>query len=252
MVSAIILSHNDEDSIGKTIRSLSWCDEILVVDDYSVDRTVTLAKEEGALVFTRHLSGDFAAQRNFALEKAKREWVLFVDSDEIVSDELQNEIRSAVKNNDVVGYYVKRQDFLFGRPLTHGETANVMLLRLAKKNAGVWRRPVHEVWVVHGTVGYLSRPLMHYPHPNVAQFLDEINRYSSLNAEYLYSSGVKPSLWQIIAYLKAKFLVNYIWRMGFLDGTPGVLVALMMSFHSFLTRAKLYLLWKHRQSEKTV
>jgi len=178
--------------------------------------------------------------------------VLFVDSDEVVSPELEREIREAVKDDQIAGYYLKRRDFVFGRELTHGETANVKLLRLAKKNAGVWRRPVHEVWLVQGNTGTLTAPILHYPHPNVAQFLSKINTYSSLNAQYLYASGIKPSLWQIIAYPKAKFLVNYVWRLGFLDGTPGVIVALMMSFHSFLTRAKLYFLWTNQHKKKTV
>ena len=116
-------------------------------------------------------------------------------------------------------------------------------MRLAKKNAGVWQRPVHETWNITGRIGELSQPLLHYPHPDVAQFITDINWYSTLNAHYLYSQKVHVSWWHILAYPKAKFFVDYIWYRGFLDGTAGVVVALMMSFHSFLTRAKLWLLW---------
>lgn len=131
---------------------------------------------------------------------------------------------------------------MWGRCLKHGETNRVRLLRLARKEAGVWRRPIHEVWQVSGKTGELKNPLLHYPHPNVAQFLEEINWYSSLNANYLFEHGVRINGGQIIAYPLAKFFLNYFWRLGCLDGTAGIVMALMMSFHSFLTRAKLWTL----------
>ncbi|MBI3577691.1 glycosyltransferase family 2 protein [Candidatus Gottesmanbacteria bacterium] len=241
MISAIVLTHNDERILARCLESLKWCDELLVIDDESTDGTVGIAKNHGAKVFTRKLDGDFAAQRNFGLSKAKGDWVMFVDSDEMVSKELAGEIASKCQSvNASSGYLLKRKDYFLGKWLEHGETANVKLLRLAKKDAGKWRRPVHEVWDIKGPVGELANPLLHYPHPNVAQFLDEINRYSTLNAQYLKRQGVKASWTSVLAYPKAKFLVNYIWRLGFLDGTAGAIMALMMSFHSFLTRAKLY------------
>ena len=131
---------------------------------------------------------------------------------------------------------------MYGKPLTHGETGSVRLLRLAKKSAGVWTRPVHEIWDVSGETGELTQPLLHYPHPNVAQFLHDINVYSTLNAKYLYTQHVKVPVWHIAAYPTVKFFRNYVLHMGFLDGTPGAIMAIMMSFHSFLTRGKLYLI----------
>lgn len=117
------------------------------------------------------------------------------------------------------------------------------LLRLARKGAGKWVQPVHEQWNIQGKIGELSNPLLHYPHQNVAQFLSEINRYSSLYARHLHSRGVNEPGWHIGGKPAAKFLYNYIWLMGFRDGTAGMIVALMMSFHSFLVRAKLWQLW---------
>lgn len=254
MISVVVLTHNDEVHLAKTLESLSWCDELIVVDDQSRDKSCEIAKHHGASVFVHALQDDFAAQRNFGLSKVKEDWVLFVDSDEIVTPELATEIKqltqalrdgeSTIQNSKLKnGYYIRRKDFLFGRWLEHGETANVKLLRLARKDAGEWIRPVHEVWDVKGPTGELFHPLLHYPHQNVAQFLDEINRYSSLNAHYLYNQGVHVHWWHIIVYPKVKFFLNYIWYLGFLDGTGGIIVALMMSFHSFLTRSKLWKLW---------
>lgn len=241
--SAIVLTHNSGDTLLRTLESIRWCNEVLVIDDESTDATVSLAKKAGAIVYVHKSSDDFAAQRNWALAKVKHEWVFFIDSDEVVTPELASEIQNADKN--VQGYYVKRKDFLFGTWLTHGETGRVRLLRLAKKDAGTWERPVHEVWNVAGATSQLSHPILHYPHSNVAQFIDEINRYSTLNACYLKSKGIRASWWHISAYPKAKFFIDYFWYLGFLDGTAGAVVAIMMSFHSFLTRAKLYLLWKN-------
>src|SRR3990167_2567557 len=93
MISAVILTHNDESTIDRTLESVSWCDEVIVVDDDSTDETVSIAKKFGAEVYSQTLNGDFSLQRNFGLTKAKGEWVLYVDSDEVVTTELGKEIR---------------------------------------------------------------------------------------------------------------------------------------------------------------
>lgn len=245
MITAVILAHNDEETIGRTLASVAWCDEVIVVDDESTDDTVGIAKKHKAQVVRGKLNDDFAAQRNFALQKAKGDWVFFVDSDEVVSKELAEEIQEKINelritNDGLRGFYIKRRDSMWDRELKHGETGNIKLIRLGRKNAGKWVRPVHEVWNIQGEVGELKNSLQHYPHPNVAQFLSEINRYSTLRAAELFDAGVRVSWWQILAYPKAKFFLNYFWRLGFLDGTAGAVHALLMSFHSFLVRGKLW------------
>lgn len=239
-ISAVILTHNNKDSLLLTLESLKFCDEVIVVDDHSTDGTVELATEHKAIVYDHVLDGDFAAQRNFGLSQAHGPWVLFVDSDEIVPAELQREIREAIQKVDVNGFFLKREDVMWGMALGHGETERVRLLRLAKKGKGEWERPVHEVWNISGFVGTLIHPLLHTPHSDVAHFLHDINIYSTINAKYFFQAGVRGSWWQVVAYPTAKFIQNYILRKGFLDGMPGITVALMMSFHSFLTRAKLW------------
>lgn len=246
MISAVVLTHNDETHLGTTLASLAWCDEIIVVDDFSTDKTEAVAKKFATVVFKRSLKDDFSAQRNFGLSKAKGDWVFFVDSDEIVSQELAQEVKKAIKSEQYEGFTLRRKDFIFGRWLERGETSKVRLLRIAKKDVGQWTRPVHEVWNIHEDVGELFTPLEHFPHQNVAQFLDEINVYSSLNARYLYDQKVLVSWWHIVGYPVGKFFLNFIFYLGFLDGTAGALVAIFMSLHSFLTRAKLWQLWDRR------
>lgn len=245
MISAVILTHNNEDLIGDVLETLKWCDERIIIDDNSTDKTLELVKQYDVTVIQHALNDDFAAQRNIGLTKAGGDWVLFVDSDEIVTSKLASEIKAITQMpNDkcqmINGYYIKRKDFLFGRELKYGETSNVKLLRLAKKTAGVWERAVHETWNVQGPVASLTTPLLHYPHESISQFLAQINRYTTINARVFYNEGKRVSAWQIIAYPIAKFVQNYIIRSGFLDGTAGFVVAIMMSFHSFLTRGKLW------------
>ncbi len=243
MISAVILTHNNGNSIEKTLFGLTWCDELVVIDDGSTDNTIEKVKRITPHIYKRSVNGDFASQRNFGLSKSTSDWVLFIDSDEVVSPDLRHEIEMAIGRKEFAGYFLKRDDLMFGQKLAHGETGSVRLVRLGKKDAGNWKRPVHEVWDIKGPVGFINAPLQHFPHPNISQFLDEINYYSTLNAKYFFDQGVHTNRLQIVGYPTAKLFVNYILRAGFLDGMPGAIMALMMSFHSFLTRAKLYQLW---------
>ncbi len=244
MISTVILTHNSEKTLGNTLGSLQFSDEIILVDDNSTDKTLEIARIYKARVFERLLQDDFAVQRNYGLEKAKGDWVLFIDADEVVPSELRREIEAVTlaSNSKILGYYISRQDYFGGRGLTHGETSRVELLRLAKKHAGLWIEPVHEIWQVRGEIGKLTNPIHHLPHNDVAQFLDKINRYSSIRAKFLYQNGIRSSLLEIILYPIAKFVVNYIGKLGFLDGMQGLIMAVMMSFHSFLVRAKVWTL----------
>lgn len=258
MISAIILTKNEEKNIKKCLKSLNWCDEIIVIDDFSNDKTIKIAKKLGTKVYQRHLNNDFAAQRNFGLKKAKGEWVLFIDADEIVSPQLKNEIKNMVNSSDdrlldlphYRGFRIKRRDKFLGKWLRHGETASMKFIRLAKKNAGLWKRPIHEVWQIKGKTGDLKNPIIHDRNMNVSQFLTRINRYSSLRAGELYQKRVKTNAFLIMTYPIGKFIQNYFIRLGFLDGKPGFVIAAMMTIHSFLVRAKLYLLWKNKGVEE--
>lgn len=243
MVSAVVLTKNEETNIKDCLETLSWCDEMIIIDDNSTDKTKEIAGKLGAKVFEHPLNNDFSAQRNFGLEKAIGEWVLFVDVDERVTPELRKEILQAVAGRHE-GYFLKRKDFLFGKWLRFGETASIKLLRLAKREAGRWIRPVHEIWQIKGKVGELKNPLSHYPHQTMKEFLEDVNFYTTLNAKVFYKEGVRVSWWQIIAYPVGKFIKNYFLKLGFLDGIVGFLHAIFMSFHSFLTRAKLWFLWQ--------
>lgn len=243
-LSVVILTKNEEENIEACLQSVAWADEILVIDDNSSDNTVEIAKKLGATVYSHPLDNNFAAQRNFALEKAKYDWVLFVDADERVSADLAYEIQHAMSTN-IDGFSIKRKDTIWGNTLLHGETGNVQLIRMGRKTKGKWEGKVHEVWNIQGKVKTLQHALKHYPHQSVASFLKEINFYTDLRAQELYKQGIKTNWLEIILYPKAKFLNNYLLKQGFRDGIPGLLSAMIMGLHSFLVRGKLWQLWQN-------
>lgn len=244
MISAVVLAKDEEENIKDCLSGIKWCDEVLVIDDYSEDKTGEIARQLGAKVIKQRLNNDFAAQRNFALEQAKEEWVLFVDADERISEKLRDEIINEIGSpSNADGYYFKRIDYFLGNWLHHGEIGSVRILRLAKRNKGKWRRKVDEVWEVEGKLKTLKNSILHYSHPNLNQFLININQRSGLNALELFKDNKRNTP---IDWLKpwGKFIYNFIFRLGFLDGIAGFVFAVLMSLHSFLVRGKLYLLWR--------
>ncbi len=251
-ISAVVLTKNEEKNIERCLKSLDFCDEIILVDDYSTDKTVELVHKVYKVikfvkysVHQRKLNNDFAQQRNFGLEKANNEWVLFVDADEEVTQELKKEIVSLFHDSIVEenAFYLKRGDYFWGQELKYGEVKKVReqgLLRLVKKNSGTWMGSVHEVFHTAKNVGRLNGILNHYPHPSLKEFINDINHYSTIRAEELLNRETKTNIFEIIFFPSGKFVYNYFFNLGFLDGPAGFTYAFMMSFHSFLVRAKLY------------
>lgn len=252
-LSGVILAKNEEVKITKAIDSLYFCDEIVVIDDSSLDNTAKVAKEHGAEVYLHNLNGDFAGARNFGIKKSRGEWVLFLDADEEISQKLADNIEKLVKKEKIgkVAYYIKRRDYWWGKELRYGEVLgarNKGFMRLVKKHSGIWVHPVHEVFQATSLVGSLSGYINHYPHPTAKEFLEKINFYSTLRAKELVRMGRSSTFITIILYPFGKFFLTYFLRRGFLDGPAGFAYAFFMSFHSFLVRAKLYQYTKLRLS----
>jgi glycosyltransferase involved in cell wall biosynthesis len=246
MISVIILTRNEEKSIEKCIRSVKWCSEIIIIDDNSTDKTVEIARKYKAKIYTHALNRDFSAQRNFGMSKATHEWILFVDADEVVSDALAYEISNAIefKGQSLKyfnGFYIRRSDFIWGKQLKYGETGSIKLLRLGRKEFGKWKGMAHEKWNIDGPIGILTNPLLHFPHQNLEEFLNKVNFYTDIRAKELKSKNVRVFYWSILLYPLGKFLINYFVKRGSMDGVRGLMVAIIMSFHSFLVRGKLWL-----------
>lgn len=253
MLSAVVIVKNEEKNIVDCLDNLQFVDEVVVVDDYSSDRTPEilekLSKENSKIkILKRKLDNDFSKQRQYGVENTTNDWVIFVDADERITKDLASEIKENLSLPKYGGFLIPRIDFMWGRQLKHGETGRIKLLRLFNKNKGSLKGKVHEVWETKSKVGMLINPIKHYPHPTIREFLQEINFYSDLRAEELYKKGVKSNFFSIIIYTKGKFIQNYFLKLGILDGTAGFIHAVLMSFHSFLVRGKLWLLWRKGQS----
>jgi len=241
-ISAVILTKNEEKNIVDCIETLRWCNEIIVIDDESSDRTVEIARKNRATVFIRSLGNNFSDQRNFGISKSEGPWIFFVDADERVTKELRDEIieQIAESNSSDHGFRIRRVDNMWGQRLNHGETGSVTLLRIGKKGYGEWKRSIHEIWNLKGKITKLNSNLTHFPHQSITEFLKEINFYTDLRATELNSNGKKVKVWEIAFYPFAKFIYNYFIKLGFLDGIPGLIVTIIMSMHSFMVRGKLW------------
>lgn len=190
---------------------------------------------------------DYAAARNKLLQQVKTPWALYLDSDEKLAPESLSNIERALNSGNYAGYRLKRVDYFLGQRLQGGETGNVSFVRLAKVAVGRWIRPVHEIWQIKGRVGELTNvEIVHRPHPQISSFLAKIDHYSSIEAQYRHQSGINSTLGHIFFYPLGKFFLNYLVKSGWRDGVPGIIMAIMMSFHSFLTWTKLYLLWHQK------
>lgn len=243
-ISAVVIVRNEQENIVPCVKSLDWCDEILLIDDESTDETVSsaLAENPSVRVFKRKSDGNFSDQRNFTLDKATSDWVIFIDADERVSPELAKEIKEKIKKEtNCQGFYLERRDYFGGQFLKFGETGNLRLLRIGRKKSGLWEGIVHENWHIVGPKETLSVPLDHYPHPTVREYLNKINFYTDRLVIQWKKEKRKIHGWEIIIYPSGKFILNYFIKLGFLDGVPGLIYAMMMSFHSFLVRSKYYL-----------
>lgn len=243
-LSIVILSHNSAPYIKKAIFSSLFADELLIIDDQSTDETVSLItslKNNKIRIVQHPLRDDFSAQRNFGLQNARGIWVLFIDADEEINSDLQEEILKSIESQAIDGYYIKRRDVFLGKEMQYGELGNISLLRLGKRT-GKWIGRVHEVWRIEGQTSVLKNPLFHYSHLTLSSFISKINYYTSIRAEELYKQKRVSSLIDIITYPCIKFFKNYILSAGYKDGIHGYVFATFMSLHSFLVRAKLHIL----------
>jgi glycosyltransferase involved in cell wall biosynthesis len=247
-ISLILITKNESERLKKWstwLPKLTNINELIVVDDSSTDNTLEIAKKLSSKTlvvktFSRGLDNNFSAQRQFALSKTTNDWVLWLDPDEQPTDTLItyiNDIDAALYN-----FSFKRSDVFLGHKLKHGETSSQYFLRLFNKNFGKFSGLVHEVWSSTKPIQNIELEIIHQSHQNLKSFFEKTNFYSDIRSKELFERGVRTNLFQIICYPKAKFIQNYFFRLGFLDGTPGIIFALGMSFHSFLVRSKLWTL----------
>lgn len=239
----VILTNNSEINLSKIVDFWKYFSEVIIVDDQSTDNTEKIAKNFGAKFISRKLSGDFASQRNITLTIAKNSWVLFLDDDEQIGLNFIDELNSIDwENTPYSAFKIKRVDMFLGQKLTHGEVWQAShdgIIRLVKKSVGEFVGPVHETFVTSEKVGRLKSSIIHFAHESISSFLQKINLYSTLRAQELLSAKKKVFITSLFFYPLAKFIYSYFLLLGFLDKEAGFIYSFLMSFHSFLVRAKL-------------
>ncbi len=245
MITAILIAFNEEKNLKPWLEQMAWCDERLVIDNESTDNTAQIAKDAGAKVISAK-GRNFASLRNMAVKHASHEWLLYVDADEVVTPALVAEIQRATESSLYKAYRLRREDVFWNTNLHFGEVRNAFkkgIIRLVHKGSGTWNGAVHETFqLTSGTAQTLDTPLKHVAHAGIKDFLESINMYSTLRAEELYAQKVTVGFLDLTIRPCIKFIYTYFLQLGFCDGPAGFVYAFMMSFHSFLVRAKLYML----------
>lgn len=249
-LSAIIITKNAEALIADCIDSLAFCDEIIVIDDNSSDRTEDLARHLGAKVVT-YSSDSFAELRNFGLKKAKGKWVLYIDADERVSSELKDNILEIIDNDnkDFVAYRIKRKNFYFG---DHEWPTVEKLERLFKKNdLKEWYGELHETAKVNGLVGDIDGFLTHYSHRDLTSMLEKTISWSQIEAELRYNTNhPRMSWWRFFRVIYTGFFNSYIKQKGYKAGTVGLIESIYQAFSMFITYARLWEMQQKKQKSR--
>ena len=267
-ISIIVPCKNEEANLERCLQSVSWVDEIFVVDSQSNDRTTKIAQEQGATVVQFEYKGGWPKKKNWALENLpfSHEWVLILDADECLPTEAEDEIRKIVSNPNEkhAGYWINRRYFFLGKPLKHAYFPN-WNLRLFKHKFGRYEKitelntdsgdnEIHEHVVVQGTTGKLNSIMDHYAFPSIDSFIEKHNRYSNWEAVVessaeddetaLQHDGVKGKrrLRKIFRKLPfrptLRFIYVYFWQKGILDGWRGYIFARLHAQYEFLSQAK--------------
>jgi len=238
MLSVTVICRNEEDNIRGCLESIKWADEIIIVDSFSTDKTVSIAKEYTDKIFQKEWSG-FAKQREFALSKAGEDWVFPLDADERCSHGLKEEIISAINSeDDCSGYRIPRKTFVLNRWIKHGGWYPGYQTRLfLRKKASVTDRLIHEGYEVSGKTGYFKNDILHYTVTSISGYIRKINNYSSLQAVEK-SEKKKVKLTDILFRPVATFIQQYFFRKSFLDGVQGLMVANFDVITNMLTYMK--------------
>lgn len=240
-LSVAIITYNEEKNIERTLKAVQdISDEIVIVDSGSRDRTVEICRKYGANVIEQPWLG-YGKQRNLAIEKSTQEWVLNIDADEEITPELRRKIKEIIdakEQKDV--YKIKFTTVCFGKKLRHGGWSGSSHIRLFKKNSGKFNdNLVHEAFESIGTIGTLEEEILHHSYNTLEDYFSKFNRYTTEGALDYYKKGKKTGLFQIVLNPLYKFLRMYIFRLGFLDGVEGFLIATTSAIYSMVKYFKL-------------
>lgn len=253
-LTVIVPTFNEEENLPECLEGVKWADEILVVDSFSADRTLEIAKAYECRII-QHEYINSATQKNWAIPQATCPWVMIVDADERVSPELRREIEETLGNPIHQGYYIGRLNHFLGFPLRYGgwgprEDKNI---RLFMRDKGRYEdKEVHADVIIDGTVGSLKHPFIHYSHRTLDQYFRKMDRYTRWAALDIIRKG-KPVKWhQFTIRPLGDFFRLYLLKLGFLDGIPGLFIALLSAYYVTVKYARAWEIEKETASKDSI
>ncbi|HPG37902.1 MAG TPA: glycosyltransferase family 2 protein [bacterium] len=247
-ISIIIITQNEAGHIRDCLSSISWADEIIVVDGGSSDDTLAICREFNATIYENPWPG-FAAQKQYALDRATKPWVMSIDSDERVTESLKQEIQTLLQSPDpdIAGYSIPRLSSFLGKPIRHGGWYPGYQMRLFQKSkTRVSQSRVHEGFIVEGQCGRLRNDLLHFTHVTIEASLSRMNRYSSLEAQdrFEHNGNRRIHWYDITLHSLSAFWRQYVTLQGFRDGMHGFILATVTA----MVKSALYMkLWEQQQ-----
>lgn len=236
-LSVALATFNEEDNLRNCLDSVKgWVEEVVLVDGSSTDQTREIAKKYGARVFKTTNKPIFHLNKQKAIDHCLGEWILQLDADEVVDEELKKEILEIIKNgSEFSAFWIKRKNFFLGKALKKTGQYPDPVIRFFKKGKALLPcRSVHEQMEVKGKVGWLKGHLFHYPYPSFSEYLRKSNRYTSLSVQEMLDRGEKPGLISFLkAYFRAEktFWLLFLRHKGFLDGFPGLIFSAYSGLH---------------------
>lgn len=240
-VSAVIITLNEETIIKKTLSKLWWCDEIIIIDSGSKDNTVQICEQHGCSVYFHAFKG-FGEQKNYGVAKAKNDWILCIDADEVLSEELVDEIRAELNETNVQysGFSIPRKLVFMDKVFEHGKESGASIIRLFNKNKGGWNGDVvHENICLDGAVKKLKNKILHYSYQSYTHYLNKTNLYSSLGSQKLLTKNKHKGKLLITMAIPFNFFKFYFLDRNFLNGYRGFVWAAFSTFSHFLKYLKL-------------
>lgn len=241
-LSAYVLTFNEEDKIREALASITWVDEIVVLDSHSTDGTGQICREYTDRVYQCDFQG-FGKLRNRALELVTHDWVLSLDADERATEELRDEIRNELARGPrAEAFFVPRKNFFLGRWICHGGWyPDYRQPQVFNRHRFRYREDmVHEGFDLDGRIDYLRGHVLQFPFRDLGQYLQKMNRYSTLMAEQMASRGRRFHAHQLVTHPVFTFIKMYGLRQGFRDGMPGLILSLLYAYYTFVKYAKLW------------
>jgi glycosyltransferase involved in cell wall biosynthesis len=237
-LTVIMPTYNEEAYVEAALRSVTFADEIIVIDSFSTDNTLEIIKKFATKTFQREFD-NFSNQKNFALEHATSDWILFLDADERITHPLQVEILKAIKTLKHAGYKLNFPHFFMNRFLYH-HSSNV--LRLVRREGTKYTGLVHEKLQINGSIGKLKNPVLHFTYKGLEHYIEKRENYAWFQAEQLHKRGKKASLFLLFTKPTFRFFSSYFLKGGFKDGIPGLAISAVNAYGVFSRYVKLLLL----------